>query len=89
MERILYNIRAVHLIYHDFLDDKVKNFYFIPVMVVGGLSFLAIWLYALIEWGILFGFLFGWLPAAIGGAALGFFWPATLLFVFWVLQSRH
>jgi hypothetical protein len=42
---------------------KVKKFYFIPAIVVGGLSFLANWLSALKEWGILFGFLFGWLQA--------------------------
>ena len=67
----------------------MRELYFTPAFIVGGLSFLAIWLYALMEWGILFGFLFGWLPAAIGGAALGVFWPVTLLFVIWVLQSRH
>jgi hypothetical protein len=67
----------------------MKGFYLTPAIIVGSLSFLAIWFYALTEWGILFGFLFGWLPAAIGGAALGAFWPATLLFIIWVIQSRH
>ena len=30
----------------------MRELYFTPAFIVGGLSFLAIWLYALMEWGI-------------------------------------
>jgi hypothetical protein len=67
----------------------MKGFYFTPAIIVGGLSFLAIWFYALTEWGILFGFLFGWLPAAIGGAALGVIWPLTIAAFIWLSSFSH
>ena len=65
----------------------MRNFYFSPAIIVGGLSFLVIWFYALTEWGILFGFLFGWLPAAIGGAVLGVIWPLTIAASIWLFSS--
>lgn len=65
----------------------MKDFYLTPAIIVGGLSFLAIWLYALLEWGLLTGLLLGWMPAAIGGAVLGVIWPLTILAAIWLFSS--
>jgi len=46
-----------------------------------GLSFIAIWIYAILSWGLLLGLMFGWIPALIGGAILGLLWPLVLLVV--------
>jgi hypothetical protein len=69
----------------------MRNLYFTPAIVVGGLSFFVIWLYALLEWGLLMGFLFGWMPAAIGGAVLGAIWPLTIVAALWFINmlSHH
>lgn len=69
----------------------MRNLYFTPAIVVGGLSFCAIWLYALLEWGLLLGFLFGWMPAVIGGAFLGAIWPLTIVASLWLINmlSHH
>jgi hypothetical protein len=40
--------------------------YMVGVWIVGVLSFPAIWLYALISWGLLLGLMAGWIPALIG-----------------------
>jgi hypothetical protein len=59
----------------------MNNGYTIGVWIVGTLSFIAIWLYALVSWGLLFGLMFGWIPALIGGAILGWLWPLVVLAV--------
>ena len=64
----------------------MKKFYFIPAIVVGGLSFFAMWLYAILEWGLLKGFMFGCIPAAIGGAVLGAIWPLTIVAALWYIN---
>ena len=55
--------------------------------IVGVLSFLAIWLYAILEWGLLLGLCIGWFPAAIGGLLFGALWPLTLLLVFGLFKK--
>lgn len=53
--------------------------------IVGTLSFIGIWVYAFISWGFLFGLMFGWIPAIIGGCILGlllgFLWPLVAVLV--------
>ena len=46
--------------------------YMVGVWIVGVLSFICIWIYALASWGFLLGLMFGWIPALIGGAILGY-----------------
>jgi len=64
-----------------------RDFYINVGAVVGILSFLAIWLYAILEWGLLLGLCIGWLPAAIGGLLFGALWPLTLLLVFGLFKK--
>lgn len=54
--------------------------------VVGGLSCIAIWIIAVVSWGLL-GIVFGWIPGLIGGAALGFLWPITVIAVLWIASQ--
>lgn len=65
--------------------------YMIGVWITGVLSFVAIWIYALASWGFLFGLMFGWIPALIGGAILGFLWPLVVLAIIGIiiLISKH
>ncbi|MBP9864213.1 hypothetical protein KBC54_02065 [Patescibacteria group bacterium] len=59
--------------------------YMIGVWITGVLSFVVIWIYALVSWGFLFGLMFGWIPALIGGAIPGFLWPLVLLAVLGII----
>jgi len=63
--------------------------YFIGVFIVGGLSFVGIWFYAMAQWGLLLGLIFGWIPAMIGGVMLGFLWPLVIvaLLFMWAIAS--
>lgn len=51
----------------------------VGVWIVGVLSFIAIWLYSLVSWGLLIGLMIGWIPALIGGVILGFLWPLVVI----------
>lgn len=62
-----------------------KSGYMIGVFIVGFLSFIAIWLYALVSWGLLLGLMFGWIPALIGGVVLGFLWPLVIIAVIGII----
>jgi hypothetical protein len=64
----------------------MKEGYFIIAAIVGFLTFLAIWFFAIIEWGLLMGLMAGWIPAMIGGALFGLIWPLTLLGFLWVIS---
>lgn len=59
--------------------------YMVGVWIVGVLSFLAIWIYALASWGFLIGLMIGWIPALIGGVILGFLWPLVVLAVIGII----
>ncbi len=50
-------------------------------LVVGGLVFLACWLYAIASWGFLLGVGLGWIPAAAIGFIAAAIWPALLVLV--------
>ncbi len=58
-------------------DEK----YVLGVYIVGIISLIVIWIYAIVSWGFLIGLAIGWLPALIGGAILGFLWPLVVLVV--------
>jgi hypothetical protein len=62
-------------------EDWVVKIYELVAMVVGFLAFLGIWFYALEEWGLLLGLMFGWVPATIGAGLCGFLWPLIALIV--------
>lgn len=53
-------------------------------VITGILAFIAIWIYAIIQWGLLLGLMFGWLPALIGGFVLGLLWPLVVLLLMWL-----
>ena len=59
--------------------------YMIGVWIVGALSFIGIWIYALATWGLLLGLMLGWIPALIGGAILGFLWPLVVLAIIGII----
>jgi hypothetical protein len=46
---------------------------------VGVLTFVSVWIYAIVLVGFWGGVFLGWLPALIAGFIAGFFWPVTLL----------
>lgn len=48
-------------------------------VITGLLVFIAVWLYAIANWGLLIGLVIGWLPALIAGAVLGVIWPVPAL----------
>ena len=62
-----------------------KNDYFIGAFITGVIFFLGLWIYAISEWGLLFGLLFGWLPAFIGAFIAGVLWPLTALIIVIIL----
>lgn len=57
------------------------GWYYAGMFLVGGVTFLGIWIYSFTVWGLLFGLLFGWLPALIGGILAGLLWPIIALIV--------
>lgn len=68
---------------YEHMDGGEK--YMIGVWIVGVISFIAIWIYALATWGFLIGLMLGWIPALIGGAILGFLWPLVVLAVIGII----
>ena len=55
--------------------------YVFGAWITGLIVFLGVWLYALSEWGFLFGLIFGWIPALIAGVVMGFLWPIVAVSV--------
>jgi len=68
---------------YEHMDGGEK--YMIGVWIVGALSFIAIWIYSFASWGFLLGLMFGWIPALIGGAILGFLWPLVVLAIIGII----
>ena len=62
------------------MDDGF-GWYRVGNVIVGMLVFISAWIYCISEYGFLWGFGFGWLPAAILAAILAFLWP--------VVANRH
>lgn len=55
--------------------------YTTPAWIIGIITFISIWIYALSEWGLLIGLVIGWLPAIIGAVIIGFLWPIILFII--------
>lgn len=68
-----------------------NSIYLGGAFITGIVVFTGVWLYALDDWGLLFGLLFGWLPALIGGFVAGLLWPliavVIVLFFLFFLNS--
>jgi len=47
--------------------------------LTGILTFIAVWIYAIAQWGFLLGIAFGWLPAIISAFLAGLLWPLALV----------
>ena len=62
-----------------------SDIYYLGAILTGIVLFLGIWLYAIMEWGFLFGLMLGWFPAATGAFIGGAIWPLLLLFLVWGL----
>ncbi len=67
----------------------MEEMYMVGAWIVGVLSFIAIWLYSLAEWGFLLGLTIGWVPALIGGTILGFLWPLVVLALIILFNNLH
>jgi hypothetical protein len=52
--------------------------------LVGGLVGLCVWIYAIASWGLLFGLMFGWIPAMIAAGISGVLWPLIVIAVLFV-----
>jgi hypothetical protein len=65
-----------------------KDTYIIGAWIAGVLSFIGIWVYAFLTWGILFGLTFGWIPGIIGGILVGILWPLVALIIILILGSN-
>ncbi len=49
--------------------------YIVIAWIVGLIVFAITWLFAMTEWGVLLGLMFGWIPALIAGVVGGLIWP--------------
>ena len=54
-------------------------------ILTGAVVFICIWIYAISEWGLLIGLMFGWIPALIGGFILGVLWPIVAILILLVI----
>ena len=63
------------------MDDS----YGVGAGIVGIIGAICIWIYAIVEWGLLLGLVFGWIPALIGGFIVGLLWPLVVLGILGIL----
>lgn len=69
-------------IYFRFTQYMADSDYIYPWGLLTGLViFAGVWIYSISEWGLLFGLLFGWLPATIGGVVACFLWPVIVFLI--------
>ena len=61
------------------------SIYSIGAFISGIIGAIGIWIYSFDQWGLLFGLLFGWIPAIIGGVVIGFAWPLIAIVLIWAL----
>lgn len=69
--------------------DESSDWYPVGAFITGVLIFVSIWIYAISEWGLLLGLMFGWIPATIGGVVGGFLWPIIALIIVWIIISSR
>lgn len=65
------------------------NNYFVGAFISGALIFVGVWIYALTEWGFLFGLIFGWIPAIIAAFIGGLIWPLLVIGLIWIFLASH
>lgn len=53
--------------------------YLAVAVLVGGVTFIATWIFCAIKYGFLLGVGLGWLPAVFCGVIAGVLWPIPLL----------
>ena len=58
-----------------------KDTYPIGIFITGVLVFAGVWIYAISEWGLLLGLIFGWIPALIAAIVMGILWPIVAVAV--------
>jgi hypothetical protein len=66
-----------------------ENTYYGGAVITGIIAFIGIWIYAISQWGLLFGLLFGWLPAIIGGFIAGVLWPLIAIIIIILLFMAY
>lgn len=57
----------------------MEELYPIIALIVGLITGLVIWIYAISTWGLLIGLMLGWIPALIGGFVVGILWPLVVI----------
>lgn len=68
--------------------DGDESYYVLGAFLTGVAVFVGLWIYALSEWGVLLGLVFGWVPALIGGFVAGALWPLLVLVILFLLVSQ-
>ena len=56
-------------------------------VVVGTITFIALYIFAIVRYGYLLGVGLGWLPAAIIAVIASFLWPVVVLGIVLILLS--
>ena len=59
--------------------------YSVGQIITSTIVFICCWIYAILEYGFLFGVGFGWLPSLIVAIIAGFLWPLLLIALFVLL----
>lgn len=69
----------------------MENTYGTGATITGVLTFIIVWIYALMSWGFLLGLVFGWIPALIAAFIAAVLWPvvAVLLGILALLILTH
>ena len=61
-------------------------------VLFGIFVFIIIWIYAVMQWGLLLGLALGWFPAIIGALIFGLLWPVIAcviaILVGWYLLKK-
>jgi hypothetical protein len=71
-------------------NNQGSGFYESIALLVGVITFLACWLYAITTSGFIIGVVIGWLPDLIVAFIAGALWPilAILILIIWRLSTH-
>ena len=61
--------------------EKSESNYWAWAFLTGVLVFVGVWIYAMAEWGLLLGIMFGWIPAIIAAFVGGLLWPLIAIVI--------
>lgn len=50
-------------------------------IIIGIITGVCVWIYAISQWGLLLGLAFGWFPAIIAATIAYFIWPVFLIII--------